>query len=130
MGPNYNWIQTLLLVLHNYPFTMLDLESTETVTIPDGRVMTKNDLLIESIKLDPENARAYFRLGRRLSHNETVALSDGRTMTKRDLYLEGLKYDPTNPELYYCLGVNLVNTKTPTVTLPDGRVLSERELYI
>lgn len=112
------------------------LQEEETVTLPDGRVMTKQDLLLELLKLPGYcefKFSIYKKLVDHLPEKETVMLPDSRTMTKRDLYLEIINLYPNESifnilSIYKSLADSLL--KEETITLPTDRVMTKREVYM
>ena len=52
--------------------------SSATVTLSDGRAMTRRELYLEAIQVNPADANALYRLGSMLQSGETVELpTDG-----------------------------------------------------
>jgi tetratricopeptide (TPR) repeat protein len=70
------------------------LGTKDTLTIPDGRKLSKTELYIEAIRLDPGNARAYSVLAT-LVGGKFVTLHDGRELNAAELHAAALKLDPS-----------------------------------
>lgn len=86
----------------------------------------KNQLLAEAIKCNQNNALAYHHLGASIGHGREVELADSRKMGRQALFLEAIRSDPALFEPWLSLG-NCVSI-FGTVTLPDGRKMSAKEL--
>jgi hypothetical protein len=84
--------------------------STDNIRLPDGRIMTKQDLYLEAIRLDPTDANSLNNLANTLTGTQTITLPDGRTLTKKELYLESIKHNPSFETPYSNLGINMIGT--------------------
>jgi tetratricopeptide (TPR) repeat protein len=112
---------------HAY-FNLAIILPAKTITLHDGRTLTKKQLYLEAIKYNPSYSKAYNNLATCLSWNESIELPDGRTLTGIQLYLEAIKYDPSFLTAYKNL-VERVSLITPT-TLHDGRTFTRNQLYV
>ncbi|EFA84361.1 hypothetical protein PPL_03439 [Heterostelium album PN500] len=69
----------------------------ERITLNNGQPMTRKQLYLKSIELDPTDSDSYYNLGRIC---ESIILNNGQSMTKQQLYLKAIELDPTNSTLY------------------------------
>jgi len=74
-----------------------------SIKLLDGVGMTKQQLLLKAIELDPSNSLAYFNLANTLSNNDTIALSNGTKMTRQQLHRKAIELDPSNLLAHYNL---------------------------
>jgi hypothetical protein len=107
------------------------LSEGETIGLWDGTVMTKRQLLIKVISLDPNNSSMfkayYFDLGRTLPFGQ-VELLDGTTMTQQQLFLKQISLNPTVTQFFFYLAVTLPVGED--VVLLDGTVMNQQQLYL
>lgn len=104
--------------------------SEEPAKLPDGRQLTRQQLLLESVRCNPTYGRAYQALGVTLPAGEnSVVLLDGRMLSKQQLYLEALRCDPKNANALVNLGVGCLGVND-TVALPNGKTLDKRQLFL
>ncbi len=98
-----------------------------SVCLPGGTRMTKQDLLLKVIALDPEHARAYHDLAFLLPPPKgIVCLPDGTFKNKQELYLKAIELGQDDAPTYSNLGRTL--GKDESITLPDGSVLTKQQL--
>lgn len=105
------------------------VQDNQRILLPDGRVMTEDELNLASIESNPLFSCPYNNLAVMLPPGTTVTLSDGRTFNERQLYVEALRLDPDYPTAYNNLGADLL-LPGESITLADGRVLVQRDLYL
>jgi tetratricopeptide (TPR) repeat protein len=103
------------------------MRSTDRVSMPDGREMTKQMVLLEGLRHDERNFRLYFNLALGLTADASVTLPDGRTLTKRELYMETLVHNPDDSFAYNNLGTLL--KVGDSVILRDGRTLTKVDCF-
>ncbi len=97
------------------------------LAVPDGRVVTSNEAILESIQCDPLYADAFITLAAAMS-TESVTLRDGRRMTRLDLSLEAIRLNPS-----YGVAYNVVAERIAyggVVTLLSGVTMTQSELFI
>jgi hypothetical protein len=102
--------------------------AASTVELRDGRVLSRQQLYLETIRADTTNFRAYLNLAVGLQENKTVTLHDGRELTQQQLCVEALRQNPS----YGCAYYNLSRTlrRGESITLPDGRLMTEQQLLL
>eukprot|EP00048_Salpingoeca_helianthica_P006537 m.99728 g.99728 ORF g.99728 m.99728 type:complete len:306 (+) comp14042_c0_seq2:722-1639(+) len=107
------------------------LSADETLTLLDGRCLSKLQLLLAAIRLDRNRGSAFdniFPLMHKVDY-VSVHLFDGRVLNKKEICLEALRCDPALHHMYNNLGIALSSPQA-TIRLPDGRVMNQRQLYL
>lgn len=96
-----------------------------TITLSNGLRMTKEELILKAIDLDPNCSYAYFTLG--LLIEERIQLLNGIHMAKQELFLKAWELKSNNVNAI----LHLASTLTPkdNLKLPDGSETSALELY-
>ncbi|MCP5052983.1 MAG: hypothetical protein GY940_37790, partial [bacterium] len=102
------------------------LEDDETITLNDGRTLTKGQVIMEAIDKAPTEPLPYSALAFVTEDADTVTLLDGRIMHQNQLYLEAVHLERQIGLMWY--RDNYFVTPPDTVTLPDGRQLTQEEL--
>lgn len=110
------------------------LNFTSQTMLPDGRLLCDQELCLEALVYEPNNAHAWIVLGMAMKNRHVITVPDGRNMSKRDVYIEAVRHmqhGACSPRLFashYCrLGAILEGSER--VTLHNGQVLSEVDLY-
>ncbi len=79
--------------------------------------MTKAQLYLKAIDLDPSYSNAYYNLGTTLPRGESVKLLNGTTMTKAQLYLKAIDLNPSFSNAYNNLGTALPDEEAPSCSM-------------
>ncbi len=104
------------------------LKNGESVTLENGRRLTKEKLLVKAIAKNPHSSIAYYELGKATPERETCQLIDLRSMTQMQLFLSAIKLDPDSCPPYVALG-KIVKPGSPA-TLHDGRRMDQQQLFL
>ncbi|CAM0117184.1 hypothetical protein [Rhabdochlamydiaceae symbiont of Dictyostelium giganteum] len=93
-----------LLLHENGIITFLDKDNFFTLVGKNGALkpldkpsITKKELFIKAIALDPDMPLAYYELGLLLDENEEVTFLDGSSVTKKELFMKAIALDPNMP---------------------------------
>jgi len=97
-----------------------------SITLKDGRTLTKQQLFMEAIHCDPKFSHAYNGLGDALPAGGKITLKDGRTLTKQQLFMEAIDCDGKNSSAHNSLGATL--PAGGSITLKDGRLVGREWL--
>ena len=95
---------------------------------PAVDAMSRRELYLNAIAVDPAHAEAYRNLGLLLSGAETVTVPGVGAMSKRELYLKAIDLDPALATAYN--GLASLMSGAETVTVPGVGAMSQRELYL
>lgn len=106
------------------------LDNTATITLFDGRVLTRRQCYLAAIAVDATCARAYIHLALTLfgTNDAEITFPDGRELTCQQLYVEALAYDPTIALAYNNLAPTLGHGEQ--LQLRDGRLLDKHQLCL
>jgi len=104
---------------------LMKLQGMKTITLQETE-FNEQKLYLEAIRLNPDYARAYNRLGVALPQGESVTLSDGSVMSKQQLYIRAISLNPNDFKAYH----NLANTLSQgeSVPLSDETVMTKQQL--
>lgn len=106
-----------------YRFLAKDLPEGARLLM-NNSYMTKRDLLLKAIRLDPAYVLNYHELAKTLPKDHEVKLHDGRKMSAKELYLEAIRIEPKADWAYYHL------ITYDQVVLPNGAKMTAEELLI
>jgi hypothetical protein len=102
-----------------------DMDDTETVSI-GNRAMSRRQLHMEAIRLEPSFSRGYVGLAASLKPFETITLYDGRAMGRQQLLLEAIRRNACDAHAFWALAKCIAaNAK---VTLHTGRMMDKGQL--
>jgi tetratricopeptide (TPR) repeat protein len=111
---------------------------TDVIEINESQKLTKFELFLEAIELNPENALNYFQLALSLPTaatgtedlNEMVTLKDKeKTYTKLELFLKAIELDPSLWEAYYQIA-HRIPTKEGSVVTRAGKRIHQLKYYL
>ncbi|MBA2368381.1 MAG: tetratricopeptide repeat protein [Candidatus Protochlamydia sp.] len=86
------------------------IPSNGYVNLLCGQQMTRTQLYVKSIELDPNLSMAYFELGMLLSPNQTVHLNT-RDLNQKNLFIKAIELNPNHSDTYFCLAQTLSNNE-------------------
>ncbi|KAN0012367.1 hypothetical protein ACTFIU_007666 [Dictyostelium citrinum] len=143
-NPN-TYLNLSLILLHNESVTMLPELNENGIPInkknnDDNNIseikLSKKELLIKTIQLDPSNSKAYINLADEIDSTEiiTILRCDDQQQqlvpfTKIDLYVFSIHVFAKNAIAYYNLALNLPTYKQ-SITLLNGKTMTTRQLLI
>jgi len=103
------------------------MQQGETVQLSNYRKMTRLDLFMKSLELDPGNSRTCRSLGAALQPGEHVTLADGTTCDGRALLLRALRLDPGDARALTLLADSLPPGEALQLS-PDGPPQTSHDL--
>jgi hypothetical protein len=100
----------------------------DRIQLPDGTSMTRQQLYLKVIDLDPNFPNGYYELAVTLPRGGSIRLLNGTTMTQQQLYLQTIKLNPGYAYAYY----DLANTlpKGESIRLLNGTTMTQQQLYL
>ncbi|KAM9958150.1 hypothetical protein ACTFIW_013130 [Dictyostelium discoideum] len=123
------------LKLNNTPTSTSNTTTTTTTNTTSELKLSKKELLIKTIQLDPSNSKAYINLADEIDSTEIITILrevDQKLVpfTKIDLYIFSIHVFAKNAIAYYNLSLNLTATYKQSVTLLNGKIMTTRQLLI
>lgn len=101
-------------------------QNTPPIEFPDMAPMTKKDLYLKAIELDPQDGSAYYNLAHILDYDRFVTLPNGAQMNPKKLLLKAIDLNPYYFRYYSSLH-NQLNVDE-TVKLLDGTTMKANEI--
>lgn len=92
----------------------------ETVTLPDGRILTEAECYIEAINLNPSCSEAFYLLGKTIRPGESVTLGNGLSYTAQECYLTAVSLGLNSSDLFHNLGTTIPPDEAVVVEFPNG----------
>lgn len=130
-GPIENVAEIYVNLAYSLPSTI------DTVTFKDKRQLSRRDLFLIALDIDPTLPHPYVELVKELSNplKEKVRLLNGKTYTLRDVMTLVVSLDATIAYAYYCLGITLSDDKKRLrvhLHAQDGKasVFSRRDFFV
>jgi hypothetical protein len=120
--------QLLHRVLDARPQQAVSMFHNEGVRLNDGRLMTRTQLLLEAVRLQPNCGLNYCFLAVALKPDDSVKLPNGRLMTRRQLLLHALRWkdELDTPVCMWYLAQDM--SPTEIEVLPCGQRATREQL--
>ncbi|MGR3912783.1 MAG: hypothetical protein QRY71_05715 [Candidatus Rhabdochlamydia sp.] len=93
--------------------------------------LSKQDIYLQAIAMNPHHPIAYYELGRLLKQQETVILLNGLTLAKKQLYRRAIQLGIKTPHAHYEMGMMMSEKDqirfpwNPSITLVKGNLLAQ-----
>ena len=92
----------------SYSTLSCSLEDGESVVLPNGRTLDKQDLILEALRCNPNDSYLYQDLADTMPEWDTrIALPDGRVLDSSGLLLNAVRCDPSNRVASWSLRASL-----------------------
>ncbi|MGR3973632.1 MAG: hypothetical protein QRY72_03575 [Candidatus Rhabdochlamydia sp.] len=98
------------------------------ITLPSGKKMRQQQLLLEAIWFEPHYAELYYQLGTLVSTGEIAELPSGEKANQMELFLRAIQLNPSYAKTYHALAQAL--PAKAVITLPTGEKKTRLELYL
>lgn len=99
-----------------------------TIELPNGQVLTHEDIALKAIELNPQSSKAYNYLGSVIDAITKIKLPDGTEKNQQELFLKAVELDPQNSAALNNLGATLEGGGT--IDLPDGSQLTREQQFV